>query len=1313
MGNTPTGEKAHKAGKSPTRSRNFIRNLNRKSSGKDKKHGRKKSNAKRDREFDKSESDNNEAIEASDNDTVECVREESGVDVETRSVQSVTVTRCGLRSPTRDHSAPCLPQPSPADESPDSVFTDPLTPLAAIELNQCYYSAESDSTHGVLTLTPQTDVSLDMPHEESPRLEKEKSDISDDTSDRDENNMGGIFVKSHDDAGDERTVDFNHEYPDDRPKNTFTVSKHRKVELPRVAAQTSLAIIDGNVNDRRHLSLSEPVPDSNVLRKVASLTLDKHSESKPVRPKFVPDKLDFQLYEKFEGQVLLNWFVSATDDTVSKNVLSANDLRSLGIQYCTHLLSAGVLRQLPDKNAPIENTFKPSLMYYWAHMEPPVAQPITPGRLQTSSWPPKQETHTKNNTFESLDNKTHFLFNYIEELDRISDISEAKIIIADLIRKVHELEFELNKIKDNSIESLSNNKNQSSDYITKDVRCKVEIGRNEVHANNNGNEHRMLNDKSVINASMFDILERNTPPTICYDCNVAQNNFIHKLNYNETESRSDKIENYCKLNKSRESNKAYKKQFADEEKCFTYDIVTKNYEKEQFNETENLNGQSSPSHNKNILCDSSSDGSFVTTDNGVSKNQYNKLIGLETSFESEKYPTAMLFNKSSNICLNSKTSLEQTHSEQSWKSVSISQEPQTEIQNEDLDNNDLKENNEDDNSLTPTIIISTSTKSQNILESSSNTIDILTKLAIVEANELSPRLEQVSSSPSMLETQTSRDTDQTPLIKITEKPATLDHPRIPEIGPLPALIPEIHPLPALMSDTVPSSIADICSRPTSLPETDPSSPPPPVPSMGPPPPPMPGTDTPSTTITETMPLVSPTLTPIAKIAPKPPPMPDMDPPPPLMPEMVPTPPPMPDMCPPPPPMPEMSPTSQSMSSLGPPPLPMPGVGPPPPPMPDMGPTPPPMPEMGPPPPPPPMPGMGPPPPPMPGMGPPPPPPMPGMGPPPPPPMPGMGPPPPPMPGMGPPPPPMPCLGPPPPPSPGVGPPPPPPMSGMSPQSTSSNSSLTSGPAPFPMPPAGGWTMQRATLRKNPIKPAFPMKPLYWTRILATPAVQYPETVSRGAGLTPLWLEIDETKLDNIDEFTDLFSRQVVKAPVKKKVEVKTKIQPMKLLDSKRSQNVGILSHSLHVEFSEIENAIYNFDTSVVSLEALQQIYELRATPEELSLIKEHLNNNPSVPLDRPEAFLHDLSGIPNFAERIACFMFQAEFEDAVNTTMHKLDNLKHTCEFLMTSESLKQVFAIILTLGNYMNGGNGQRGQADGFGLEILGKLKDVKVALT
>ena len=48
-------------------------------------------------------------------------------------------------------------------------------------------------------------------------------------------------------------------------------------------------------------------------------------------------------------------------------------------------------------------------------------------------------------------------------------------------------------------------------------------------------------------------------------------------------------------------------------------------------------------------------------------------------------------------------------------------------------------------------------------------------------------------------------------------------------------------------------------------------------------------------------------------------------------------------------------------------------------------------------------------------------------------------------------------------------------------------------------------------------------------------------------------------------------------------------------------------------------------------------------------------------------------------------------------------------QILFTSEGVKRVLGIILALGNYMNGGNVQRGQADGFSLDILPKLKDVK----
>lgn len=117
-----------------------------------------------------------------------------------------------------------------------------------------------------------------------------------------------------------------------------------------------------------------------------------------------------------------------------------------------------------------------------------------------------------------------------------------------------------------------------------------------------------------------------------------------------------------------------------------------------------------------------------------------------------------------------------------------------------------------------------------------------------------------------------------------------------------------------------------------------------------------------------------------------------------------------------------------------------------------------------------------------------------------------------------------------------------------------------------------------------------MKPLYWTRIIV-PVGQEPEKLESPTE-TPLWAQLEEVKMEDLSEFASLFSRRIVtRTPTVKKVVPKNKSTAVKLLDSKRSQNVGILAQSLHVEFAEIENAIYNFDTSVVSLEALQQIYE--------------------------------------------------------------------------------------------------------------------------
>ncbi|XP_048699733.1 formin-2 [Caretta caretta] len=434
-------------------------------------------------------------------------------------------------------------------------------------------------------------------------------------------------------------------------------------------------------------------------------------------------------------------------------------------------------------------------------------------------------------------------------------------------------------------------------------------------------------------------------------------------------------------------------------------------------------------------------------------------------------------------------------------------------------------------------------------------------------------------------------------------------------------------------------------------------------------------------------------------------MPPPPPPPPLPSARIPCPPPLPGMGMPPPPSP---PPLPGASIPCPPPLPGAGMPPPPPPLPGAGmpPPPPPLPGAGMPPPPPPLPGASIPcPPPLPGVGmPPPPPPLPGVG---------MPPPPPPLPGVG--------MPPPPPPLPGVGmpppaPPPPPPGAALSLPPPAQGGFLPTfglpqvcGVLPPPLP-VGLFVLgmnQDKGSRKHAIEPSRPMKPLYWTRIQLHS--------KRDSNASLVWEKIEEPSID-YHEFEELFSKTAVKERKKPISDTITKTkakQVVKLLSNKRSQAVGILMSSLHLDMKDIQHAVVNLDNSVVDLETLQALYENRAQSDELEKIEKHGKSSKerenAKSLDKPEQFLYELSLIPNFSERVFCILFQSTFSETICSIHRKLELLQKLCETLKSGSGVMQVLGLVLAFGNYMNGGNRTRGQADGFGLDILPKLKDVK----
>ncbi|AWP13738.1 putative formin-2-like [Scophthalmus maximus] len=279
-----------------------------------------------------------------------------------------------------------------------------------------------------------------------------------------------------------------------------------------------------------------------------------------------------------------------------------------------------------------------------------------------------------------------------------------------------------------------------------------------------------------------------------------------------------------------------------------------------------------------------------------------------------------------------------------------------------------------------------------------------------------------------------------------------------------------------------------------------------------------------------------------------------------------------------------------------------------------------------------------------------------------------------------------------PPPPGMGPPPPPPPPGFGPP-----------PPPGSMP---SMMVQEVAPAKVLIEPPKPMKPLYWTRI---------QLHAKKQATSLVWEIIEEPSVD-FEEFVELFSKSAVKEkkkPISDTISKSKAKQVVKLLSNKRSQAVGILMSSIHLDMKDIQNAVLNMDNAVVDLETLQALYENRAQVDEMDSIKKHIKSSKdkedAKPLDKPEQFLFQLSQIPNFSERLFCILFQSTFHECITSVLRKIEILQRVCKIIQSGKCVLQVLGLVLAFGNFMNGGNRSRGQADGFTLDILPKLKDVK----
>eukprot|EP01132_Coremiostelium_polycephalum_P004937 gene4937-6154_t len=258
------------------------------------------------------------------------------------------------------------------------------------------------------------------------------------------------------------------------------------------------------------------------------------------------------------------------------------------------------------------------------------------------------------------------------------------------------------------------------------------------------------------------------------------------------------------------------------------------------------------------------------------------------------------------------------------------------------------------------------------------------------------------------------------------------------------------------------------------------------------------------------------------------------------------------------------------------------------------------------------------------------------------------------------------------------------------------------PPPPPPPPPGPGAKKPASTTVQPTKPVVnpgsKMKPLYWKRIILQPTNR----------TESIWDQVLEPTFDAKD-FEDAFCQKKKASPIKisddgadqptEGTTQQTKL--VSLIDIKKSNSIAFMLAKIP-PVDQLKKCINELNTTLLNKETIKTLISNVPVEEDYQLIKN--SELPESRLDKPERWILQMYGFPAMKERLRCWLFQLEYQEAYQNIISSLEKLSTAIQDTKSNENFKKILGIILVLGNHMNGGS-SRGQADGFNLEILDAL--------
>ncbi|KAG7386450.1 hypothetical protein PHYPSEUDO_000279 [Phytophthora pseudosyringae] len=196
----------------------------------------------------------------------------------------------------------------------------------------------------------------------------------------------------------------------------------------------------------------------------------------------------------------------------------------------------------------------------------------------------------------------------------------------------------------------------------------------------------------------------------------------------------------------------------------------------------------------------------------------------------------------------------------------------------------------------------------------------------------------------------------------------------------------------------------------------------------------------------------------------------------------------------------------------------------------------------------------------------------------------------------------------------------------------------------------------------------------------------------------------------VDQLSDIFVNKPPKAKESEAKKPTKRRAPTRvaLIDAKRANNIGIMLARFRLPYYKLRNAVLLVDKKLLSVERVSALLQFAPEDEELDAIRGY-TGDPKLLGDAEQYFL-EMICIPRLSTRLQAVHATWQFDAYVEEQRKLMESVSNACRELQACEPMKEIFRVVLSLGNALNDGTA-RGGAKGFKLSILLKLNQVKAA--